>query len=230
LFPRVSQLADMPDHEKERRVSMLENEDKWLRWVREIQSLGQTGLFYAKNHFEQERAQRLIEIAAMILSEYSDITVTEALVAFTAQPGYVTPKVDVRAAVFDSDRILLVQEAHDGCWTLPGGWADVGETPRTAIEREVLEEAGLEVQVKRLIGVYDANRIEDSISIFHAYKLLFLCEVLSGALTPSVETTSVDFFPVDQLPQPFSSHRTAPRHITDALKARDDPAWQAVFD
>jgi ADP-ribose pyrophosphatase YjhB (NUDIX family) len=209
---------------------MLKNEAKWLRWAREIQSLGQTGLYYAQNHFEQERAQRLIEIAAMILSEYSDVSVTEALVAFTAQPGYVTPKVDVRAAVFDQDRILLVQEARDRGWTLPGGWADVGETPRTAIEREVLEEAGLEVQVSRLIGVYDANRIEDAISVFHAYKLLFLCEVRSGQLTTSVETSDVEFFNVDELPQPFSIHRTTHRHIADALKAKDDPAWQTVFD
>jgi ADP-ribose pyrophosphatase YjhB (NUDIX family) len=209
---------------------MLSNEAKWLRWVREIQSLGQTGIFYAKNHFEQERAQRLIEIAAMILSEYSDITAQEALVVFTAQPGYVTPKVDVRAAVFESDKLLLVQEAHDGGWTLPGGWADVGETPRTAIEREVLEEAGFRVQVERLIGIYDANRIEDALSVFHAYKLLFLCEMISGTPTPSIETSSVGFFPVDELPQPFSSHRTTPRHIADALKARDDPAWQAVID
>jgi ADP-ribose pyrophosphatase YjhB (NUDIX family) len=209
---------------------MVNNEAKWLRWVREIQSLGQTGLFYAKNHFEQERAQRLIEIAAMILSEHTDITPQEALVAFTAQPGYVTPKVDVRAAVFDSDRLLLVQEAHDGGWTFPGGWADVGETPRSAIEREVLEEAGLDVRATRLIGVYDTNRIEDALSVFHAYKLLFLCEIKSGELAPSVETSNVDFVHVDNIPQPLSSHRTTPRHITDALKARNDPAWQAVFD
>ena len=209
---------------------MHERETKWLRWAREIQSLGQTGLYYAQNHFEQERAQRLIEIAAQILSENSDIPITEALLAFTAQPGYVTPKVDVRAAVFDAEKILLVQEAHDGGWTLPGGWADVGETPRTAVEREVFEEAGLEVEVNRLIGVYDANRIEDAISIFHAYKLLFLCEKRSGELTPSVETSNVGFFSLEALPHPFSGHRTTHRHIADAVKARSDPSWETVFD
>jgi len=209
---------------------MIESEPKWLRWAREIQSLGQTGFYYARNSFEEERAQRLIEIAALIVAEYSDMAPTEALVAFTAQPGYVTPKVDVRAAVFKNDQLLLVQESKDGGWTLPGGWADVGETPRTAIEREVLEEAGLEVIATRLVGIYDANRIEDELSVFHAYKLLFLCEMKSGELTPSVETSHVGFFPVDQLPQPYSAHRTSHRHIADALKARDDPAWQVVFD
>jgi ADP-ribose pyrophosphatase YjhB (NUDIX family) len=209
---------------------MNEYEGKWLRWAREIQSLAQTGLFYARNHFEEERAQRLLEISAIIVAEHTEISPTEALVAFTAQPGYVTPKVDVRAAVFDRDELLLVREANDGGWTLPGGWADVGETPRTAIEREVLEEAGLEVTVNCLVGVYDANRVEDALSLFHAYKLVFLCDRKSGDLSPSIETTEVGFFPVDDLPQPFSSHRTTHRHIEDAVKARQDPAWQAVFD
>ena len=209
---------------------MVEFDEKWLRWAREIQSLAQTGLFYARNHFEEERAQRLLEISAIIVSEYAEISATEAMVAFTAQPGYVTPKVDVRAAVFDSNKLLLVREALDGGWALPGGWADVGETPRTAIEREVLEEAGLEVTVTRLVGVYDANRVEDSLSLFHAYKLIFLCDRKSGELSPSIETSEVGFFSVDDLPQPFSDYRTTHRHIEDAIKAREDPAWQAVFD
>lgn len=209
---------------------MNENESKWLRWVREIQALAQTGLHFAQNPFEEERAQRLLEIAAVIAAEHSDLSPSEALLAFTAQPGYVTPKVDVRGAIFDADKILLVQEAHDEGWTLPGGWADVGESPRTAIEREVLEEAGLEVSVTRLIGVYDANRIEDALSLFHAYKLLFLCEVRSGELKVSMETKDVGFFSVEDLPQPFSSYRTTPRHIADAVKARKDPGWQTVFD
>lgn len=209
---------------------MLENEAKWLRWAREIQALAQTGLYFAKNTFEEERAQRLLEIAAVITAEHSELSPTEALLAFTAQSGYVTPKVDVRGAIFDVDKILLVQEAHDGSWTLPGGWADVGESPRTAIEREVFEEAGLKVSATHLVGVYDANRIEDALSLFHAYKLLFLCEIKSGELRTSVETSEVGFFSMEDLPQPFSSHRTTHRHIADALRARNDPGWQTVFD
>jgi ADP-ribose pyrophosphatase YjhB (NUDIX family) len=207
-----------------------ERVSKWLRWAREIQSLAQTGLHYARNHFEEERAQRLIEIAAMITAEHSEISTSEGLIAFTAQPGYVTPKVDVRGAIIEANKILLVREALDGGWTFPGGWADVGESPRTAIEREVFEEAGLEVIATRLIGVYDANRVEDALSLFHAYKLVFLCEIISGELKPSIETTEVGFFSIEELPQPFSGHRTTPRHIADALKACNNPDWQTVFD
>jgi ADP-ribose pyrophosphatase YjhB (NUDIX family) len=209
---------------------MKEEECRWLDWARELQAMAQVSIHYARNEFEQARAKRLREIAVEIVTSYSDISSEEAHVAFSAQPGYVTPKVDVRAAVFKQERILMVREALDGGWTLPGGWADVGEPPHVSVEREVLEEAGLNVRVRSLVGVYDANRIEDSLSLFHAYKLVFLCEPTSGDLSTSAETTEVGFFPIDNLPQPFSSHRTEPRHIEDAVAAYRDPNRTTVFD
>jgi len=142
----------------------------------------------------------------------------------------VTPKVDVRGAVFRGDEILLVREAIDGGWTLPGGWADVGESPSLAVEREVGEEAGLVVRAVRLIGVYDANRVPGSMELFHAYKILFLCEAIGGELHCSLETTQVGFFSEQAIPSPLSDHRTTPRHLRDAFAARRDPTTPAVFD
>lgn len=202
----------------------------WLKWAREIHALAQTGEHYARNSFERERAQRLQEIAAEMIATHSTLTQEEALVSFCAQPGYVTPKVDVRAAVFDQERLLMVREVLDGGWTLPGGWADVGESPQVAVEREVLEESGLHVRAAQLVGVYDANRIRDALPLFHAYKLLFLCELLSGELGTSAETSEAGFFSIDELPQPFSPHRTTPRHIEDAIAVYRDPSRLAVFD
>src|SRR5699024_5213261 len=73
--------------------------------------------------------------------------------------GYTTPKLDVRAGVFDAaGRVLLVREiADDHRWTLPGGWCDVLESPRGAVEREVLEEAGLAARVTHLAAVLDRH-------------------------------------------------------------------------
>ena len=209
----------MPDHPP-----------RWLIWAREIQALGQTGLHYAHDGFESQRAERLLEIAAEIVGAHAELPASEVRLAFSAQPGYVTPKVDVRGAVFRGEEILMVQEAIDGGWTLPGGWADVGESPRSAVEREVREESGLRARATRLVGIYDANRVEEAMSLFHAYKLVFLCELVSGDLTPSSETSQVGFFPLEQLPQPYSGHRTAWRHIEDSLACLRDPARPAVFD
>lgn len=203
---------------------------KWLRWAREIQALAQTSFHYARNRYEKERAQRLIELAVEIVAEHSSIDPEEARTAFTAQPGYVTPKVDVRGAVVSEGRLLLVREALDGGWTLPGGWADVGETPSLAVEREVLEEAGLTVQAKSLVGVYDANRVEGQLPLYHAYKLVFLCEYRSGELMASHETSDVGWFPFRALPGPFSPYRTTLKHIEDAIARYNNPERATVFD
>jgi ADP-ribose pyrophosphatase YjhB (NUDIX family) len=202
----------------------------WLAWAREIEALAHTGQHFAQNEYDRERAERLLEIAADIVASHTSLPAADARVAFAAQPGYVTPKVDVRGAVLRDGRLLLVQEAADAGWTLPGGWADVGETPRQAVEREVREEAGVQVRATRLVGVYDANRVAGALPLFHAYKLVFLCEPISGDPTPSSETTQAGFFDLDHLPQPYSDHRTVPRHVADVIAAAQDPSRATVFD
>ncbi len=108
---------------------MITGENRWVAWAREIEALAQAGYTYASNPYERERSVRLREIAAEIISANSQLSIEEVQFAFEAQPGYVTPKVDVRAAVFMEEKLLFVREAMDGRWTLPGGWADVGEPP-----------------------------------------------------------------------------------------------------
>jgi ADP-ribose pyrophosphatase YjhB (NUDIX family) len=202
----------------------------WLRRAREIQALARTGLHYAQNDYERARANRLLEIAAEIVADYSDAEVSDLLVAFKRQPGYVTPKVDVRGAVFKGGKILLVKEVVDDAWTMPGGWADVGETPKQAVQREVFEESGISVRAHRLVGVYDVNREAGAWELFHAYKLVFLCEPIRGTPTPSSETSAVSFFSPDEMPTGFSTPRTTPRHIFDAFAVFEDLDRSVVFD
>jgi ADP-ribose pyrophosphatase YjhB (NUDIX family) len=68
---------------------------------------------------------------------------------FTEKAGYVTPKVDVRVAVFDNeDRLLMVREtADDGRWTLLGGWADMNRSAADNAIKEVKEESGYYIRV-----------------------------------------------------------------------------------
>ncbi len=203
---------------------------RWLLWARRIHALAKTGEHYAKDRFERERAQQLLAIAAEIVAEHSSLSEEDVQMRFSAQEGYITPKVDVRAAVLQEGRLLMAQESMDGGWTLPGGWADVGETPSRAVEREVLEETGVRVRADRLIGVFDANRIEGQLSLFHAYKLLFLCTFLGGKPGASPETLQADFFPLQALPEPFSAHRTTPRHIDAIRRAVEKGDVHVPFD
>lgn len=202
---------------------------KWLRWAREIQALAQTGRMYALNDYQHQRYDRLSEIAAEMVSQQMTLDPASVSAAFAEPCGYATPRIDVRAAVFQEGRLLLVRENSDGGWTMPGGWADVGDLPSQAAEREAWEESGFHVQARRLVGVYDANRF-GTLALFHAYKLLFLCEILDGQPTPSNETSAVAFFARQALPAELSIHRTPPRLIESAFRAYADPNAPTEFD
>jgi 8-oxo-dGTP pyrophosphatase MutT (NUDIX family) len=202
---------------------------RWLEWAREIQALAQTGNAFAVDDYQRQRCRRLMEIAAQIVSEHSRLEYAPLAAVFTAQIGYATPRIDVRGAVFEAGRLLMVKERADGGWTMPGGWADVGDIPSEGAEREVWEEAGFRVRARKVIGVYDANR-SGPVELFHAYKIVFLCDLVSGEARPSAETTEVAFFGRDEIPQPYSGERTRQRHVDDAFAALDDPDRPAQFD
>ncbi|MFL7811191.1 MAG: NUDIX hydrolase N-terminal domain-containing protein, partial [Anaerolineae bacterium] len=150
---------------------------RWLAWAQRIQAIAQTGLTYSENEYETERYTHLVHLAAEIVRAYTGLDQARVLDDFFSQPGYATPKVDVRAAVVHQARILLVHERADGLWTMPGGWADVGDTPSQTVVREAREESGYEVRPVKLIGVFDANRDGEPLSFYHAYKLVVLCGV-----------------------------------------------------
>jgi ADP-ribose pyrophosphatase YjhB (NUDIX family) len=202
---------------------------KWLEWAREIQQLCQTGLAFSASEYDTQRYKRLTGIAAEITASHSGISKEEIIENFLAHPGYATPKVDIRAAIIENNNILLVQEKMDNKWAMPGGWADVGEAPATAIIRETKEESGLEVIPNKIIGVYDANRNGRPLEFFHAYKIVFLCETLGGNLKARAETIAVDYFRFEDLPE-LSTARTNTKHIEDVHKHLNNPALPTLFD
>jgi len=192
----------------------------------ELTAISESGLAYCTNHFDIDRFHRVGEVAHELMAAVSDLPDGyERDVASVA--GYTTPKVDVRAGVFDeSGRVLLVQEVADQHrWTLPGGWCDILESPREAIEREVFEEAGLRAEVIHLAAVLD-RELWPHVPRFdrHLYKLMFVCRPL-GELDESytsVETGGVGWFDVDDLPE-LSISRVLPDQIALLHRHWADP-------
>ncbi len=202
---------------------------KWLEWAREIQALSQIGLTFSTNEHQTANFKRLQEIATEMADLNSGLEQADFLQSFSAQPGYATAKIDVRGAAVKQDQILLVQERSDQHWCLPGGWADVGETPSAMVAREFFEESGFVVRPIKLIGVFDANRGGRPLEFFHAYKIIFLCEILTGEARTSLETQAVDFFNFDALP-PLSTNRTNLRHLGEIRAHLRDEDRPAAFD
>lgn len=201
----------------------------WLRWARRIHALAQNGSAYTEGVFDRERYTELKTIAAEMMAAYGDSTPEHVLGLWAGERGYMTPKVDVRAAVFRDGRILMVRERDDGKWSLPGGWADVGDTPSRCVEREVLEEAGLVVRATHLVAVHDGSRNGHPPRPFYVYKLLFLCELEGGVATPSIETDEIAFFAEDELP-PLSEGRITAPQIALCFAHHHDPARATEFD
>ncbi len=201
----------------------------WLELARELQSMGQIGLQLSENHYELERSKRLTEISAEIIQEYSNLEKDEVREFFTTQVGYATPKVDVRSAVIRDGKILLVKEISDGKWAMPGGWADVGDIPSEAAERETMEESGLLVKARKVVGVFDANRVGRRLDLFHAFKIIFLCEIIGGEPKPSEETSEARFFDFEELP-PLSKNRTNEKHLKETKRFVNNASAETYFD
>jgi ADP-ribose pyrophosphatase YjhB (NUDIX family) len=188
-------------------------EPRWLKWGRALQTMAQNGLAYTQNPFDIERYEQLRLIAAEILAAHSDTEPEVLAELFAGEMGYATPKVDVRGAAFQDGRILLVRELLDhGRWTLPGGWADLTDSPSEAVVREIREETGYEARAMKLAAVYDRNRRGHPYFYWSTYKMFFLCEITGGAPAQSIETGGVDFFAEDQLPE-LSISRVTPEEI-----------------
>jgi ADP-ribose pyrophosphatase YjhB (NUDIX family) len=203
--------------------------DRWLEWARRLQAIAQNGLTYADNHFDRERYAAVREVAAEMTATHSDTKLEFVRDLFAQEVGAATPKVDVRAAVFRDNSILLVQERSDGLWTLPGGWADVNESPSEAVVREVYEESGYRTRAVKLLGFYDRDRHGHPPFPFHVYKLFFQCELVGGAPAPSHETEAVGFFREDALPE-LSLPRVMPAQIARSFEHLRHPEWPTDFD
>jgi ADP-ribose pyrophosphatase YjhB (NUDIX family) len=199
----------------------------WLDWARRLDAMARIGAAFAAGPHEVRRYAELGAMAKEMLAELHARPQVELPDLYAPTEGYVTPKVDVRVAVFDeAGRILLVREAADGRWSMPGGWADVGDSPAVSAAREVREESGFEVELTKVIGVFDAHNPH---STFSAYKLLFAGRIVGGTAGGDHETDGVGFFAVDDLP-PLCRYRTPLRVLAEGFEHWAAPDRSSFFE
>ena len=221
---------------------MADGSAPWLAHLKRISALAATGAHYAAldaeasplGAFDRERYEEIRALAGELLAALAGST-PEAIAHLLpeAARGYATPLVDVRAALVEGDRVLLVRERSDGRWTLPGGFADTGMTAAANVEREVLEEAGLAVRARRLYAVVHKASHGYDADLREFYKLYFLCERMPGETGEprpcGVETLAAAFFPRGALP-PLSTGRVIAPHLDLAFEHAADPDRLPLFD
>ncbi|HEX7374988.1 MAG TPA: NUDIX hydrolase [Steroidobacteraceae bacterium] len=187
--------------------------DRTLEIARRLHALARTGLHFCQDEFDRQRFQEIEALGVELLAGPSADDRSQLAALWAGETGYVTPKIDVRAAIFDDEgRVLLVRERSDGCWTLPGGWADVNESPSQSIEKEIEQESGYQARVVKLAALYDRSKHAHGPSLFHSWKAYFLCEIEGGAPRTSDETDAVEWFTLDALPE-MSLGRSTPTQV-----------------
>ena len=203
---------------------------KWLYWAKQLQSIAQTGLEFADNPYDRERYEMIRNMSVEILNEYTGIDHRELTRLFAGESGYPTPKVDVRAAIFDKEgRILMVREKHDGKWALPGGWADIELSLSENLVKESKEEAGAEIKLKKVVGIFDRNRHVHDDFPYSAYKIFVECEYIRGEFSPNTETSEHGFFTVENLPE-LSEGRNTREQVELCFRAKDEANFEPVYD
>jgi ADP-ribose pyrophosphatase YjhB (NUDIX family) len=207
----------------------METNPKWLDWATKLQSIAQSGLTFGENQYDIDRYQQIRDLSVEIIHEYTDLKYEKITNLFAGEEGYQTPKVDIRAAVFSDNKILMVKEKSDGRWSLPGGWADVNTSVSESAVRECNEEAGAAVKPKRIIAIQIANRQNNFIYPFTIYKIIVECELLEYKFKENSETVESGFFAADNLPE-LSVERNNLNQINLCFKAKDCLNFETVFD
>ncbi|MBQ8638986.1 MAG: NUDIX hydrolase [Lachnospiraceae bacterium] len=206
----------------------MDRNEKWLQWAVELQSIAQAGLTYGKDVFDRERYEQIREIAAEMIAYQSEIPLEKVKDLFCNETGYQTPKLDTRAAIFQGDRILLVQEKN-GTWSLPGGWVDVNVSVKENAIKEVKEEAGLDVTADLVIAVQDREKHNLPVYAHKVCKIFVLCTVTGGQFEANLETVDCRYFGLDELPT-LATEKNNEEQIRMCFDAYHSENWKTRFD
>ena len=134
-------------------------------------------------------------------------------------------RLGVSVILFNQDgKFLLTQRTDNGQWCLPGGGMEPGESAAEACEREVLEETGLSVRVRRLVGIYshsDQLIVYPDGGRFQIVALHFEAKITSGKLGLSNETSDFGYFTLQEIEgmEMLGRHK---ERIIDTLENRAD--------
>ncbi len=194
-----------------------------------LQAIAQTGETYCTDEFCMERYAELQEIAITLLENCTTLSKTALTQFFLQECDYPTPKLDVRGAVFKNNKILLVKEAADHAWSLPGGWTDINNSPAEAVKKEIYEESGYITEVVKLAALLDKQKQEYPCCLPHTYKCFFICEILDYQPVHSIEILEQGFFNLDNLPI-LSAGRINRANIELIFEHYKNPNLATTFD
>lgn len=203
----------------------------FLTAIKKLKAIADTGLIYSTDEYNTERYTEIQQLALTLMANVSGNSPEQLRAMFAPVTDYPTVKTDVRALILSDDKkqVLLARESADGKWSLPGGWADIGDSPKETAEKETLEETGLTVKATRLLAVFDKRCHPHPPQPFYVYKLVLLCEIIAGELKEGFDLLDVGCFDIDNLPE-LSEDRILESQIQLVYKKAANGDLSAYFD
>ena len=164
-----------------------------------IQSIAKIGLKFSKDPYALSNYQEINDLSTKFLEDFQNVNLQRN--NYFERDIYPTPNVSVRTIIFSDDRkkILMVREASSHEYSLPGGWADLYDSPSKAAKNECIQEAGAEVEMVRLVGITDRTPFKNANSV-PEYVVIFEGKIKVLHEEHEYETDDVGFFDIDNLP------------------------------
>ncbi|WP_061596772.1 NUDIX hydrolase N-terminal domain-containing protein [Streptococcus gordonii] len=174
--------------------------------IQRLLSITETGLAFSRDEFDQERYLELRQLLGHLLADWSDLDGKELTELLRPTDFYATPLIDVRAVLVQDGKVCLVKGKNENTWALPGGFCEVGLSPKENIVKEVQEETGFNVSVSRLLAIFDTNKFQFQSKQYA--KLVFECQIEDGDFQPNAEIEELAFFDIQSLPESSSKRTT----------------------
>lgn len=169
------------------------------QFISKVLALARIGQKYTQDEYARENYEELEKLAIETISENAEIIFDHNIYIHDV---YATPNVSVRVLVFNEEgKLLMVKEKQDGRWAVPGGWCDVFESSSESGRKEVKQEAGLDVKIERILGVFQRERYKDYPTLVSEYVHYYCASILGGDLKHNHETLDVGFFDINELPE-----------------------------
>ncbi|EGD30276.1 MutT/NUDIX family protein [Streptococcus sanguinis SK72] len=178
--------------------------------IQRLLSITETGLAFSRDEFDRERYLELRQLLGHLLADWSDLDGKELAELLCPTYFYATPLIDVRVLLVRDGKVCLVKGKNEKTWALPGGFCEVGLSPKENIVKEVQEETGFNVSVSRLLAIFDTNKFQFQSKQYA--KLVFECQIEDGDFQPNTEIEELAFFDIQSLPE-LSSKRTTKEQL-----------------
>ena len=172
--------------------------------IQRMLAITDIGLTYSKDPYDRERYEDLRQILWSVLQDQTELDQEELTAILKPTGSYATPLMDVRAWIVQDQKICLVRGQGEDTWALPGGFGEVGYSPKENIRKEIQEETGFFAEVGSLLAVFDTNRFQ--LQNKQYAKFVFDCQLLDGRFQKNQEVAELEFFDIKNLP-PLSEKR-----------------------